>query len=288
MQVGLFDRTMDIGVAINGVTLGEIVIDKNLTLGRLKIKELLRQLLPRRIHRQRILGGPLRGLYIVTSWHDYPRAILGCAEPKLMEWFQNNVKPGETWLDIGAYHGYTAIGLCHLVGKTGRVFAFEPELITASYLTKTKIANHLDQLLVVPLALGETSQLTLIEGTFLRGMLQNQASPLENNQENQSLFMIAFDQIWNTLCGENETISGVKIDVQGFEISVLRGMLNVLRKHHPKLVVEVHSGVDRDELLKIIELVGYSREAKPIEPTPGEMQAQYQDDRNYEFQKLEQ
>jgi hypothetical protein len=73
-----------------------------------KIKRFLRRFLPRNIRSQRIFWGPLRGHKIVTSWYDYPSAILGRTERALIEWFSRNVKVNETWLDVGAHYGYTA------------------------------------------------------------------------------------------------------------------------------------------------------------------------------------
>jgi len=49
-------------------------------------------------------------------------------------------------------------------------------------------------------------------------------------------------------------------------------------------VVEVHRGVDRKELLGLIETAGYSRQAMPIEPVEGEVAPLYVDDRSYAFE----
>ena len=67
----------------------------------------------------------------MTSWHDYPAAILGRTEGALLAYFAKHASSGETWLDVGAHYGYTAIALSKLVGGNGRVFAFEPMLNTA-------------------------------------------------------------------------------------------------------------------------------------------------------------
>src|SRR5690242_9117466 len=101
-------------------------------------KELMRSVLPRYIRPHRILAGPLRGARIHTSWHDYPGAILGTTEKPLIDWFLRNVSPGETWIDVGAHYGYTAIALCRLVGPGGRVVAFEPVLSSAGCLARTR------------------------------------------------------------------------------------------------------------------------------------------------------
>ena len=94
------------------------------------------------------------------------------------------------------------------------------------------------------------------------------------------------DWLWPRICGGREQIDGVKIDVQGMEVEVLNGMIETLRRQHPKLVVEVHHGVDRNQLLGLIETAGYSRQATPIEPVEGEVEPQYVNDRSYYFKAV--
>jgi len=146
------------------------------------LKSFLRARLPRAIRPQRILAGSLRGKWIVTSWHDYPAAILGRTERPLLNWFSTNVKPGETWLDIGAHYGYTAIALCCLVGNTGRVVAFEPMLSTAGFLTQTRALNQFSQLTIVPFALAASDTLTTARLPVVRGMVDS---------------TIAQDEVWH-------------------------------------------------------------------------------------------
>jgi hypothetical protein len=50
------------------------------------------------------------------------------------------------------------------------------------------------------------------------------------------------------------------------ELNVLRGMTSLLRKYRPKLAVEIHSGVNRNELLDLVKSAGYVPEGRPIEP----------------------
>ena len=137
------------------------------------LKHVLRWLLPRFIRPHGILGGPLRGLRIVTSWHDYPAAITGRTERRLLEWFAENVKKGETWLDIGAHYGYTAIALSKLVGVTGRVFAFEPMVSTAGCVAQTRELNKFPQLIVLPLGLANPETLEMRQLPVTRGMVDS-------------------------------------------------------------------------------------------------------------------
>ena len=244
-------------------------------------KSFFRRFLPKSIRSQHIMGGPLRGAPIVTSWHDYPAAILGRTERPLLDWFADSIQQGETWLDVGAHYGYTAIALSRLVGEEGRVIAFEPMVSTAGCLSQTKMLNNLSQLTVLPLALGKPQTLELQKLPFVRGMVDSTLGESEGFQE--TILVARLDWLWPQICGGQENIHGVKIDVQGMEIEVLKGMSELLKRVGPKLVVELHRGVDRGELLHLLTSLGYSVPATPIEPTAGEVEPLYLDDRSYAF-----
>src|ERR1035441_277037 len=153
-----------------------------------RLKEGLRSLFPRSLVRHRILGGPLRGSTIVTSWYNYPAAILGRTEPALLEWFANNVGQGETWLDIGAHYGYTTIALCKLVGAAGHVYAFEPMLDTAGCVSRARSLNDLPQMTVVPIALGKSADLAIDRLLTVRGMVD---STLEDTEGFKESFLVS-------------------------------------------------------------------------------------------------
>jgi FkbM family methyltransferase len=244
------------------------------------LKASIRRLLPKRHVPHHIIGGPLRGMRIVTSWNDYPAAILGYNERALLRWLGANVRRGETWLDIGAHYGYTALAMSRLVSAQGRVFTFEPTPSTAGCISRTVSINKLSQITVVPMALGSPPELELKRIATTRGMSD---STLKNGRDHVAILVASFDWLWPRICGENCRIHGIKIDVQGMEIEVLRGMAESLREWRPKMALEVHEGVDREALLALLEDCGYTRDATPIEPAEGETSALYLDNRSYEF-----
>lgn len=250
------------------------------------VKHMLRGLLPKQIGGHRILDGELRGYSIVTSWHDYPAAIAGRTERPLLDWFGKNVKLGETWLDIGAHYGYTAIALSRLVGGSGRVFAFEPMISTAGYITQTRRLNDLPQLTVVPLGLANpgSDAMEMRRLLTVRGMVD---STVREGGWGEPIIVTRLDWLWPRLCGADEELHGVKVDVQGMELEALEGMVGILSKWKPKLVVEVHVDVDRAGLLDAIESAGYVRRGVPIEPVAGEIEPLYVDDHSYAFFPVE-
>jgi FkbM family methyltransferase len=246
-----------------------------------RLKENVRKLLPRRVGAHAIRGGALAGCRIVTSWHDYPGAILGTTEKPLLEWFAANVQAGETWLDVGAHYGYTAIALSRLVGATGRVFAFEPVLETAGCITRSRELNGFEQLTVVPMGLGRCPSVSVLDLPTIRGMAD---STIERKAWSERILTVSLDSLWPSLSGGNPEIHGIKIDVQGMEFDVLRGMQALLRRWSPKLVVEFHRGVDRGEILQLLRDCGYDAEWRAIDASgPADMLA---DDMSYVFQTV--
>jgi FkbM family methyltransferase len=246
----------------------------------LTLKSSLRKLAPRSIRPYLILGGPLRGRTIVTSPHDYPAAILGRTEGPLLRWFRSNVQRGEIWADIGAHYGYTAIALAELVGHEGRVYAFEPFLATAGHLSRTRLVNRLEQITVVPVGLAGPGPIRSIPVATERGMANRNL--LEEHAE--AIFVIGFDTFWES-CGSTR-LDGAKIDVQGMELEVLRGMSKTLAADRPKLAIEFHSGVDRTSVLTFLSDIGYRTPGTPIDPVANLTEPAYLDNHSYEFQPL--
>jgi FkbM family methyltransferase len=246
-----------------------------------RLKAVIRRSLPRSLRSHRILGGPLRGSVIVTSWHDYPAAILGRTEGPLLDYFMNNVRQGETWLDIGAHYGYTAIALSRLVGPSGRVFAFEPMLNTAGCISRTRFLNNLSHLTVVPTALGDCPDTTISSLRSVRGMIDSTLQ--DSGGFKESFITSRLDWLWPRISGGDTRVDGVKIDVQGMELQVLKGMANLARSYRPRLLIEIHKGVSRTELLDLIASIGYEPQGSPVEPLPGETDPIYADDRTYLF-----
>ena len=243
---------------------------------RTAIRETIRAFLPVERKPHRIRKGPLRGHVIFTSWHDYPGAIRGDTEAPLLEWFSRNVLPGETWLDIGAHYGYTAMALSRLVGPGGRVFAFEPVAETVECMARTRELNQLSQLWVVPLGLGLGSGEPSQSVPVYRGMAYK---TIDDSDVMETIPVAGFDAIWGSLCGGKPDVHGVKIDVQGMEREVIEGMACMLRAMRPRLVVEFHRGVDRAAILALLNCCGYSRSRQPVEPGCGDLM----DNKSYIF-----
>jgi FkbM family methyltransferase len=235
----------------------------------MNVKSLVRELLPRRHVAHRIMSGPLAGMRIVTSWHDYPAAIMGYTERKLTDWLLANAQPGETWLDVGANCGYTSLALSQAVGQSGRVFAFEPALPTAACLERTARANRLGQLVALPFALSDAPEPVVSRFATERGMIDSQLS-VDGPLEMTAIVAVGLDAIWDGIAGGDSVVHGIKMDVQGMELDALRGMRNMLTRYRPKIVLEIHRDVSRSDILALLESCGYMvDDNEPIDETLG-------------------
>jgi FkbM family methyltransferase len=170
--------------------------------------------------------------------------------------------------------------LSKLVGESGRVFAFEPMISTAGCVAQTRQINGLAQLSVLAMALGQPEPFGTCVLPTTRGMAD---STIGNASWYEPISVARLDWLWPRICNSKSNIHGIKIDVQGMEIEVLRGMTGILRRQAPKLAIELHRGVSRAELLGVLAQAGYHVQGVPIEPLMGEREPQYADDRSYAF-----
>ena len=247
------------------------------------LKTNVRRFLPKAVQKHRIIGGPLRGYKIFTSWHDYPAAITGRTEKRLISWIQTNIKPGETWLDVGAHYGYTAIALSRQVGSRGRVIAFEPMLTTAGYLKQTMAVNGFSQSTALPFALGQRSDIKITQLSVERGMID---STIENSAKVQFI-ETSLDWLWPQINSNDPNINGIKIDVQGLELSVLQGMIGILRVQTPIILLEFHKGADREKISALLSSAGYQQPGIPLGENAPILENNYRDNQSYIFSTRE-
>src|SRR5579859_6266046 len=70
--------------------------------------------------------GDLSGYRMVTEWQRYRGLVYGNWEPEVSSIVRASAREGMTVLDVGGHIGYYTLLLAKCVGKSGRVFSFEP------------------------------------------------------------------------------------------------------------------------------------------------------------------
>ena len=141
----------------------------------------------------------------------------------------SRVRRGMTVFDVGANVGFVTLLLSRLVGELGRVYAFEPDQDNFAALQRNLDHNRISHCVPVNMAAGDRSELVGF-APGINGFVDATAA--------QTVPMTTLDQFVE----ENgiNRVDFVKIDVEGFELCVLKGMTRVVRRFKPVLLVEIH------------------------------------------------
>jgi FkbM family methyltransferase len=192
-------------------------------------------------------------------------------EPELQAATARLVRPGWTCADVGAHEGIFTRLLADLVGESGRVIAFEAHPENARRLQKALHSSLRDRVTVENLAVtdGRAERVSLHRG---RGRASQEWNVLGVDLEGRPTpaeLEIAATSLDSYFHGSR--LDFVKLDVEGAEAGVLRGMRRLLRDTKPTIVVEFHTAdgwAARKELLD----AGYRLETpagEPVDIRPG-------------------
>jgi FkbM family methyltransferase len=193
-----------------------------------------------------------RVIYISGEW-----------EPESTEVLRATLRSGDTFIDIGANVGYFSLLASALVGAEGKIIAFEPNPPTFNALTQNIALNRCTN--VTALAVGLSDRTGAAE-------LQNDtpenagaASLVPRASPNANTVLVQLDTLDRVLeMRQIESVSMIKIDVEGAEVVALRGALETLRRHRPSVLCEVSEysleqmGDSKQALFDLMDGLGYA------------------------------
>ena len=226
----------------------------------------IKLLLKRVLHGCPRLFGELRFWY----WLNIHRR--GSPHEEELSFLPELVAPGTTAVDVGAHCGRYTLPLSKLVGTEGCVIAFEP--VASNFMVLRRLKDHcrLANVVLYDMALGERPGRTFIrtpvtdrgEYFFSRSVV---GTPLDGNSRyhSQEVRIETLDRILAD--GADREIGYVKCDVEGYELPVLRGGENLLRRYRPVVqceIIEAHErpyGYGPGDLVAFMEGLGYGLHA---------------------------
>lgn len=187
------------------------------------------------------------------------------SEIRLARFLMKNLRPGDTFCDVGAHFGYFTLLASQLVGENGRVIAFEASRSTFGILKKNtaqaanvtalhRAASDENKTLVFnefPVLFSEYNSLVLPE-------MKNAAWLKNNPPQRMEVQGQRLDDFFEK---EKHIPQLIKIDVEGAEPQVLRGMEHFLKNHAPTIVMEYLTGSGQNEAhreaLTFAQALGY-------------------------------
>ena len=139
---------------------------------------------------------------------------------------QASLSPGDCAMDIGANMGYDSLLMSQTVGATGSVIAFEPDHNNLRRLLENTKNLQFQNVAIVSLALADIESLARIEIANIENTGQSNLRHAESNSLSQPVLVSRLENLMELEKPIN--ISLVKIDVEGFEFKVIKGMGNYL------------------------------------------------------------
>jgi FkbM family methyltransferase len=215
-------------------------------MNRLKIKihrviELLPdkpQLLVKRLYTQQITGGQAANLKI-CSFDGPPGYFDGTYEKGIQDSIARRLKPGDVFYDIGANYGFFSIIGAKRVGKTGQVYAFEPVPKNASMIRLNANLNRFHQIKVIDKAVSdkeEKQEIWLTQNPGGATLTSTGIIPPDMISK-LKVGTVVIDSLVDR--GKIRPPSLIKIDVEGAELHVFRGMSGTLKKYLPFVFFEI-------------------------------------------------
>lgn len=191
----------------------------------------------------------------------------GLWEPEATQEAVSAIKPGMTAVDVGADIGYFTLLFAKLVGSTGKVLSFEPIPAAKDYLDHNVQMNGLNTVSTFPVALFDRTGKSLLEDPLRTSRM----NPTKNEASANDIAvdMVIFDD-FRSACNIDH-VDFVKIDVEGAEQNVLKGMLRTLENDHPILLIEIHPaalagfGFSPNDLLALLS--HYDYQIRPVDAT---------------------
>ena len=163
----------------------------------------------------------------------------GLWETDVTRWFQETLRPGEVFVDVGANVGYYTLLASRLVGDAGRVVAIEAHPRMAELLRRNVIINGRFNISTWHRAAwwrAETLSLHArrhFAANSSAGSLGESALQTLDDQED----VVRVDAVpLDDLLSDLPVVHLIKIDVEGAEVQVVKGLRATLEKN-PRITV---------------------------------------------------
>lgn len=212
------------------------------------------------------------------------RSLVMEVEYEHLAWMMSHLAPGGTFLDVGAATGATTLPVARRFGGAVGVIAYEPASAARGLLAATLARNDIGHVTLREAAVSDAEG----EAEF-REFLPDETTPWQPETSALTGGRMA-DSPSRVLRVPVVTLDGdalprvagapvvVKVDVEGFEVHVLRGAARLLAGHRPHLSIDVHvdpfgdgSATTEPGLRAILEPLGYAleRQGHVLLCTPG-------------------
>lgn len=176
----------------------------------------------------------------VDLWLD------GIREPECTKYLQSILKPEWTVLEAGAHIGYYALMEARQVKQ---VYCVEPDPKSYDTLNKNIQLNGYTNIRAYPFAFGVHRQTAFFNTNLYSNLHRIEPSPKPSSA---LVPMVTVDQFLN-----EAPIDLLRMDVEGYELEILKGTEDTVKRNRLGMFIEVHRDLLRDYDGSLEELLGW-------------------------------
>jgi len=168
-------------------------------------------------------------------------------EKNTMLLFKKLINNGDTVIEVGGHIGYISLYFSNLVGKEGMLYVFEPGINNLPYLKNNVKEKH--NIVLIEKGVGSSNarmpfyieNLSGQNNSFIKDynmFIQNKKASFVKNT---SVKKVTVDvvRLDDFIYDNNVLPNFIKIDVEGFEFEVIKGMSYILKSIQPIFMIEV-------------------------------------------------
>lgn len=168
-------------------------------------------------------------------------------------------RPGDVFLDVGAYIGWYTIQAAKATGSSGRVIALEPDAYNRRQLEENLALNGLAGCAVIPVAAWrEAAELGWHSGDVPVW------SKVDRESHARPVRAVTIDSLASDL--GLASVNWIKMDIEGAEIEALQGAEKTLERFRPILFIEIHETLEA--VSRFLEKIGYVIEKSQFDEPP--------------------
>ncbi len=200
----------------------------------------------------------------LDEWIQQHIYFLGYFDHYGILFLKKNLKEGDVFIDAGANVGSYTLVAAKMVGKTGKVFSFEPAENIFNRLKENIELNGHENIIAEQKALfDKNSELEFYPAAKSNlGMSSIYHHDAENGRV-EKVEAVSLDDYFEN--HGTERLDLVKIDIEGAELYALKGMQKSIGKYKPKILVELKEetldrpGQSVNDIIDFLNEAGYQK-----------------------------
>ena len=168
----------------------------------------------------------------------------------LIEYFWNHGEHDGLYIDCGAAYGIASVSMSH---KYKKILALECDYHNYKLLKEN--CSYYDNIEIMNVAIGDKEGLVNIQYYKNKPLLSSVLDSRDDRRE-RPLGVYSNVQMKTIDSLVNEKVSAIKIDVEGYELNVIKGAMQTLRNNDALCIIECFEK-NREVLIKMMSDLEY-------------------------------